>query len=304
MKKENIALIILYIFIAMAFAISIYKNNKYIKLTTEDLSFAQIEYSHYEKRTYRRKSEKYLIYSTNGLKFGIDGIVDVDEEKLANIEKHELLHIYYIDSEKKLFEKEVIEIYIDDEAILSLDTYKSSYRENTIINICLCAGFGVLLFVAAIINNKYTKYTKESVKKINFDSFKNKKAYEEFKSRIKYDSYTNIYTVNFNNCFTKDKDLLILCKLFADELKNQELRIFFEEEAPSEIAYFAFKLNNKIYFDFIYKDENEKYILEYYRILWTYPISNVFSKSERKTFEKQLEYVSALNSIEVIIKKE
>ena len=304
MKKKSWLIVVSFLAIYLIVTIVVIcVNSKYTNLTKEDLIFARAEFSYYEKIPEGKSADKFVIYTKDNRQFGFPSVITIDEDLFYDLKEDDVLDIYYINTNKKNLENQAIEIYHDDKAIFNLTDYHIDYRNINITFICVFIGISLIgIIYTAIINKIGSRLQPSNPKKINYSSEKNLKVYEDFKQRIKFDDY--IYTANFNKCFERPENIYILCKLFLDTLKENEIRIIYDADAKDEVGYFVFKSNNKIMFAMVFIAEDNIHEINEFEISWTYPNYQTLSKEELKIFNNQLRYYSATHKVEFRIEEE
>lgn len=304
MKKKNFLIMLPFVLVYLIITIvMICVNSKYINLTKEELIYARTEFHYYEKIPKGKSADIYAVYTKDNRKFGFESVITIDEDLFYSLKEDDVLDIYYIKTNKNDLENLAVEIYYNNQAIFTLTNYHKDYQRINITFISVFIGltliFIIYMTIITKINGRLQPY---NPKKINYSDEKNLQVYEDFKERIKYDECN--YSANFNNCFDRPENIYILCKLFNDTLKENEIRIIYDSKAKDEVGYLVFKLNNKILFAMVFITVDKIYEINDFEISWIFPQYQTLSKDELKIFNKQLDYYSLMKKIKFKIEDE
>jgi hypothetical protein len=309
-KKDNIKRIIWLGLIIIAFGFILGEQYKFTQISKGDLSYVEMTFDHFEEGPNSKSKKRNIIYSAEGVAFGFGSIVDVNKQLLYGLNKGSKVDIYYIKANDSYYRFEIIEMYYNDRAIMTVDDYHEDYADQLKLSVLVIIGF--ILFISfftfvfpKLFNKVYDRiYDKKyGLEKIDFTSKKAKAKYKAFAEAISFDGKR--HHADFTNSFDEGNfDIQVLCKYLYDEMDSQEIRLIYEDTAIDEIAYLAFKYNGKILFEAAFIDKEGKMEIDELLIAWTYPEYSEFNEFERKMFYQSIERFSKMQGIEFIFSNE
>ncbi len=280
--------------------VMIFKFYDYTKIEKEDLNYQEITFDYFQEGPNSKNKHRYIIFDTKGIGYGIGSIIDVDYDKIYSIEKNTKVEVYVIEANDKYYQWEIIELYVGNEAIITIDDYHEDYTNHMkltiiVISIFLAVIISLMIFLPKIID----KISEKKLKKdIDYNSSYAIKKYDEFQKRIYYDQ--NKYVADFEECLDKPEDIYYLCKVMADNMLDGEIRLIYEKNSEEGIINFFYKYNNQVCFDFIL--EEEKGIIKIYEelLMWSYPKYKDLTKEEIEYLKQLIENCNKLNDIKLI----
>jgi len=293
-KKDRIKMLIMVFVLVILFVPLLFKQYEYTTITKDDLSSVKINFDYFREGPNSKTKKRNIVYSLDGVSFGFESIVDINEDILNKIQKGSEVEIYYRDTKDSYYDYEIIEMYYNNDAIVTLNDYHNDYSEHIKISIIVFIGLiGFLMSLIFILPNLLNKlYNKKNkIEQIDFESKNAIKKYNEFKEAIIYND--EMYLADFTNYFDGgDFDIQILCKYLDDEMDDQEIRLIYDDTNPDEIVYLVFKYNGKIMLEIVFIDNEGNIEIDDDFIDWTFPEYVEFSKLEKEIFNQNIELYS------------
>ena len=129
--------------VILSFIFDIIKGSKYLILSKEDLLIENLSVQ--EVIVKSRSSE--ILFIENNNRYYIETKVGFDDELLASLESNDEVMVYVIESSYKEYDYEIIEMYYQDQAIVTIINYNNQYKLSTIIYISIIAILSLLMVI-------------------------------------------------------------------------------------------------------------------------------------------------------------
>lgn len=301
-KKDKIIFALLYLIALISYGFILFDQYELSKVKIEDLEEVNIIFDEYVKG----KNDNYHIKAKDGKVYGIESIVDKDEDLYNSLKENDEVRILYLDKGNKYYDYMTIEMYVNGNCVVSVDDYHEDYSDHMIVSIIALIGIfgGIPLFIFVIYKVGIKKIDNISIKKkIDYNKEEVIKRKEELKELIKYEN--GKYYADFDNEFNDDISIDILQDILFEELENEELRIIFDSNYGDEFLYCAFKYNNKLMFNIAYVDKEGVLFIDDFMLMWTNKDYSEFSLEEKELFEREFQkYGESINREAKVIKED
>lgn len=248
------------------------EQRKYSNIQKDDLTYVSETYLGYKKKKY-----SYQITCESGNMYLLKLIL-ADDEYFDNIQKGDRLTLGVVDNI-------IVEFSVNDSIIVSIDDCNQKYTKQFNISIIVIP---ILIIVSALVLLGVKLINKRTTK-IN----------ETVDHNVYYNIQNSIYESNgvlhCNILEQMENDNLIYTfyKAMIDYLNDNELVLLIDDGCMNdELALVFYKNNNKLYFNQIYRENNEPFEIEK-NVFWYYPIDAIVTKKEKELFNDAVdEYVS------------
>ena len=304
--KRLLKAILPILFIIFIFGTALYKNYIITKLDYNDLTLVNEEFDHY---TY--KKGKYKIY-TKSEEIYILTEITIEDEDLKSLSKGDILSIYVMENTNK-----IVEISVNNEVFITLD--ETIHRHNDNLNslaiffsIITILGAGISFFMAYYdklhkvkINKDIKKvlkeqnYNDEEINQMLSDSKNSSLTKQELIAKFEEAFYyiNNKLTTHFDRYVETDEDVDTFNKFIFNKLDNDILKVYYDAD-DEESIFVAYKINDKLFFDNIYKEENSnKYIIDLDENFFCYPEIISLSNNEKEKFINKIEQYNQTDNI-------
>ena len=303
-ERTNANLLVCIIFfiisicLTIILSITLTRDAKLMNLTHDQLNYEIKEFDYYKMS----KSSFYL-YFKDGTKYEIYGYADGQDDILSLIEKGENISFYSLDEEI------IIELQYNNVYAVNLNNYKNGAHQNFIISFILIivfALFGITSLLVGLIIIVKLKSTKRYYYHDSFDddNIINKDIYEKIqKSLYKKDG---IYHGNILELIESPNLITTFSKAIMDIINDNELTLIIDDCGKDDcIALVFYKLNNKLYFNQIFREKNEAFKIDN-DLFWYYPSNLKVTINEKEEFEKAINEYCLFNpnllAVEIIKK--
>ena len=217
-------------------------------------------------KDYRIDDTYYKINCIDGDEYKITKIVS-DSEMLDLISEGDKLKL-------SIHKNEIVELNVNGKDILVLEVYQDTYHRQFIITIII-----VFIFIIAFIGGKYVvnKFDKAINQKIenekHFDDYVDEEVYKRIQNSIT--KKNGIYRCNILEEISDDRLVTTFCRAIIDYINEGEL-VFMIDECGTEdsLALVFFKMNDKLYFEQLFKEEDGMFELST-ELYWYYPGGNI-----------------------------
>lgn len=277
MKKENILTILAIILIIGISVFNIVSDYNKSNITIEELTLSSETFNSYtsNKSSYKIKCEsgnEYIVKKKT-----------IDKNQLDEIIPGSILLIN-ADS------KEVVELKVNNEYLVTLDSYKSTYRKMITTDIILGIMLLLLIVGCFVYSNLHQRKLKIKEEKLRekLNTFSQEK-YDDTVKSIKKDE-NGILRCNFDN---EEFEIDVsFAKAIIDYIDNDRIIEMFDGDSNTE-RYLFYKLGNKLYYDYVSIEDTDIDDLEevlYDELDWSYPFDIEPTDEECQKFKEALEY--------------
>lgn len=151
MKDKDIVLrIILLLFLIIGmYSFILIKQYEYVKIKKEDLEYIKIDFDYFTEGPNSKYKKRYIVYSIDGKKYGFGSIVGYNQELIEKIQKGSEVEIYYRNTKEKYYKYEIIEMYYNNESIITIQDYYEDYSKHIKISIIIL--IGLIIFIVPLI---------------------------------------------------------------------------------------------------------------------------------------------------------
>lgn len=296
-NKDLFKTIILIVIMVLCFVFIFLEKYEYITLTKADLSYAKVTFDYFKEAPNSKNTSRNIIYSIEGDTFGFETIINVDKELLKKIPKGADIEIYYRKSKNDYYDFEIIELYFNNNPIITLSDYHEDYTKNLKMSILIISGYTVFFIMLIVFLAKIIKRVPDKKLQINNDQLL------KIKKAIKYRG--GKFFINMEEVYEDGKvELLLLYKYFYDDMMNQEFRLIFDEIAYDEIVYVIFKYDNKLMWLIGFIDREGRIIIDDELVFWEFPSFSQFTDDEKKFLRQVIDNYSLMNHVHIIYDEE
>lgn len=285
---REILLILMCSLVILSFIFDIIKSSKYLILSKEDLLIENLSVQ--EVIVKSRSSE--ILFVENNNRYYIENKVGFDDELLASLESNDEVMVYIVESSYKEYDYEIIEMYYQDQAIVTIDNYYNQYKLSTIIYISIIAILSLLMVIYIFLSKRSSKVNIKPIT-VDLDNPDTKKRYDLLKNSfyIKNKKHTSDVLTYL------DGEVDLLYVVVFDLLNNGELRLVNDECCEDDsMAFLLYKNHDKLLFEYISKNNNGLYELSLDYYSWTYPIYEELNDKEKDEYKRVSNQFVLLNS--------
>ena len=261
-KKEIIfSVICLVLFIGL---IVYFVSRPYNYSKLEESSLTKVE-ENYE--SYSTTKSKYKIKCISGNEYELDRFL-VEYEIIESFNNNDklVLHIY---------NKDIIELEINDNVILNLESSNQKYYEN--FKTLLITSITFSLVIVAISIKMRSNNSKKNVKEEL-----NQNLYLEIQDSIHEEN--GILKCNLLKYYDDDENIYTFYKAMLDYIDEDKIYFMSEDDNGAEIGYIFYKLGLKLYAFDDWRDNKEPYEINGELVEWYYPDVKVTDEAKEKFF--------------------
>lgn len=277
MKKENILTVLAIILIIGFSVFNIVSDYNKSNITIEELTLSSETFDSYtsSKSSYKIKCEsgnEYIVRKKT-----------LDKNQLDEIIPGSILLI-------NANSKEVVELKVNGEYLVTLDSYQSTYRKMITTDIILGIMLLLLIVGCFVYSNLHQRKLKIEEEKLRekLNTFSQEK-YDDTVKSIKKDE-NGILRCNFDN---EEFEIDVsFAKAIIDYIDNDRIIEMFDGDSNTE-RYLFYKLGNKLYYDYVSIEDTDIDDLEdvlYDELDWSYPFDIEPTDEECQKFKEALEY--------------
>lgn len=221
----------------------------------------------------------------------IPSFVHPNRKLLSELEKHAVLTIGYIGGESKHYDKEIVYMYHEEVALLTLEDYIEDNQNNLYIG---SVGTGIMAILMIVLWFAYF-YKKPIPKMENIMMPYNDEADAEplYVEPVQGIEYVDIHFFSPRKQF----------KAVFNTLKEQTIQFnYLKDDTNHEIAIVFYKIGKQLVAEYVFYN-GDHYLLEIYddRLEYSYPRKKILSREAYEIFTSALNRFSHENDIPIVI---